>query len=175
MIKKLIAGWILCFAGAEALLPPLYESIREYKSLLEDSELSNRLDSADSIQSIERQEDRFFIKTSTGKRLEVQVVFDAQEMPGPAKFHFKFIDKEEEVLEYPHWRAMVIPANSSRSYKCCKGSHFLITFINNYSFPITLWGRQDEGVRLFKVWTSHGWGRDQEIPHGPQTIVIQYE
>lgn len=93
-MKKIILGCMFCFAPVQALLPPLYETIREYKSLIEDPQLAKKLDSSDMIQSIERHDDQFVVKTFKGKELLIQVVYEPQKMPGPAHFHFRFIDSK---------------------------------------------------------------------------------
>lgn len=91
-MKKVIFFSILAMSfsvPAFALLPPLYESINEYKALLNDSNLTHKLVSGELISSITRTEDGFEIITNK-HRLNVKVIFDPQKMPGPAKFHLEF-------------------------------------------------------------------------------------
>jgi hypothetical protein len=77
---------------AEALLPPLFETINEYKMLITSDELGKRLDSGEAIVDIERREGGFMIITNKST-LEVDIVKDKQETPGPGKFHLVFHDK----------------------------------------------------------------------------------
>lgn len=82
---------ILFAAQGFAILPPLYHSINEYKALLGNPELAEKLNSADLIESIELKENAFFVKTNK-HTLKVDIVYDPQDMPGPAKFHLVFQD-----------------------------------------------------------------------------------
>jgi hypothetical protein len=78
-------------SSLQAALPPLYESLSEYKSLLGSEELSNKLGSAEGIQDVKRTEKGFRIATKK-YNLDVDIVFEPQSQPGPAKFHFIFHD-----------------------------------------------------------------------------------
>ena len=92
---KKIFGLVLAASALsyslQAALPPLYESLSEYKSLLGDEELSNKLGSAEGIQDVKRTEKGFRITTKK-YNLDVDIVFEPQSHPGPAKFHFVFHD-----------------------------------------------------------------------------------
>lgn len=100
--SKKITGAILgtCIgAQACAALPPLYQTLNEYKALLISPELTEKLVSADAIEDIQRDSSGFIIKTNK-HTLKVGVVYDPQTMPGPSKFHFVFneaipMDKQE--------------------------------------------------------------------------------
>lgn len=74
---------------AEGALPPVYQSIKEYKALIESPELSQQLGSGEGITEIQRSGNGFLVK-SFHKTLQVDVVFDPQDHPGPAKFHLVF-------------------------------------------------------------------------------------
>lgn len=74
--------------NAFGALPPLYQSIREYKALIESPELS-QLGSAEMIKEIQRDETGFTV-LSERKTLHVDVVYDPQDQPGPVKFHLEF-------------------------------------------------------------------------------------
>lgn len=89
MKKVLFFVLMICFAQIEAVLPPLYQTISEYKALLADPQLAQNLDSAEVIQSISLRSEGFLIKTSK-RILEVEIVYEPQKMPGPSKFHFVF-------------------------------------------------------------------------------------
>ena len=78
---------------ANAALPPLYSSLNEYKSLLNSQELISKLGSAEGIKDIQRTENSFLV-TANKYKLRIDVVYDAQEHPGPARFHFVFHDLE---------------------------------------------------------------------------------
>lgn len=90
--------FFLCLFGlaagsATAALPPLYQSLVEYKRLLEEKELSKNLGSEEVIMEIKREEKGFRILTSKSA-LEVGIVYEPQDHPGPAKFHFIFHPKK---------------------------------------------------------------------------------
>lgn len=91
-MKKTVLFSILAMnftASAFAALPPLYESINEYKALLTDSQLTHKLESGEIINAITRNETGFIIDTNK-HRLTVKMIADPQKMPGPAKFHYEF-------------------------------------------------------------------------------------
>lgn len=92
-MKKLFSLVLTAAAASslQAALPPLYESLSEYKSLLGSEELSNKLGSAEGIQDVKRTEKGFRISTMK-YHLDVDIVFEPQSHPGPAKFHFIFHD-----------------------------------------------------------------------------------
>jgi len=77
-----------------AALPPLYESLNEYKSLLNNPELAEKIGSGEPIKNIKRTENGFLV---TGNRftLNVDLIFEPQNHPGPSKFHFIFHDPEQ--------------------------------------------------------------------------------
>lgn len=71
-----------------AALPPLYQSMNEFKVLLTNQQLIDQLDSAEALVEIKREKGGFRIVTSK-KTLWAELIFDPVEMPGPAKFHFE--------------------------------------------------------------------------------------
>lgn len=87
-MKKLIFALIFT-TQIQAALPPLYQSLNEYKALLGNPALAEKLTSADLIESIELKEGGFLIKTNK-HTLKVDLVYDPQGMPGPQKFHLVF-------------------------------------------------------------------------------------
>lgn len=97
-LKIWIVGSILCctcFTTVEAALPPLYQSLKEYKALIESPELSQQLGAAAVILNITR-ESNGFIVVSSRKTLLVDVVYDPQDHAGPAKFHLVFHTSTED-------------------------------------------------------------------------------
>lgn len=93
LIITLFTAAVSFTALANAALPPLYESLSEYKSLLGSKELAEKLGSAEGIQEVKRTEQGFQITTHR-YNLNVDIVFEPQGYPGPAKFHFIFHDLE---------------------------------------------------------------------------------
>lgn len=96
-LKKLSVVAAISFSlitlSANAALPPLYESLNEYKSLLNSQELASKLGSAEGIKDVKRTEKGFLV-TANKYTMKVDLIYDAQEHPGPAKFHFVFHDLE---------------------------------------------------------------------------------
>jgi hypothetical protein len=92
-LKLFLFAAISFSAIANAALPPLYESLSEYKSLLNSQELAEKLGSAEGIKDIKRTEHGFQISTYRYV-LNVDTVFEPQGFPGPAKFHFVFHELE---------------------------------------------------------------------------------
>lgn len=92
---KKMGGSLLAFLSlfnlSEALLPPLYTTLAEYQTLLSNKELVKKLESGQAILSIERVQDGFVILTPKDV-LRVDVVYEQQNHPGPAKFHLVFHD-----------------------------------------------------------------------------------
>lgn len=85
----LAALTIFACSNVEAALSPYYESMREYKALLDSPELTQQLGSGNAIEDIQRSEKGFLIKT-TRQALQVDIVYDPVDHPGPQKFHFQF-------------------------------------------------------------------------------------
>jgi hypothetical protein len=89
--------WLLVFIfsgqAGWALLPPLYHTLSEFKALLEDKQLTEKLTSGEAIISIELTDKSFTVMTNQHK-LVVDIVFDKSETIGPAKFHLVFHDPE---------------------------------------------------------------------------------
>ena len=84
---------LICLTTAtvslHAVLPPFYESVKEYKALLDSPELEKHLSSGEAILDIKRDETGFSV-TSTRRTLKVGIVYEPTNMPGPAKFHLEF-------------------------------------------------------------------------------------
>ena len=78
--------------AAEALLPPLFDSISAYKELINSAELSRKLDVSESILDIERTDSGFLIITNKST-LIVDLIRQPQNQPGPAKYKLEFHEK----------------------------------------------------------------------------------
>lgn len=93
-MKKLALLSLLLFGSAtssHALLPPLYESIKEYKALLNDPRFVDNLTSGETILDIRREHNNFEVITNQHK-LNVKIVYEPQGRPGPAQFHLEFME-----------------------------------------------------------------------------------
>lgn len=84
-----LASFFTLATYADAALPPYYQSTKEFRALLDSNQLTNILGSGEAIRSITRDDKGFIIQT-TKYKLRVDVVFDAMDHPGPAKFHLAF-------------------------------------------------------------------------------------
>jgi hypothetical protein len=71
-----------------AALPPLYQSMNEFKALLTNQQLIDQLDAAEALVEIKKEKGGFQIVTSK-KTLWAELIYDPIEMAGPAKFHFE--------------------------------------------------------------------------------------
>lgn len=80
---------LAAFGNIEGALPPIHQSIKEYKALIESPELSQQLGTGEGITEIQRVENGFVVK-SFHKTLNVEVVYDQQDRPGAVKFHLVF-------------------------------------------------------------------------------------
>jgi hypothetical protein len=90
---KKITSLVLVMLGfslsAHAALPPLYQSLNEYKALLNDARLAKSMTSAEMIKDIKRTDAGFEIMTNL-QTIQVQVIPLPQGQPGPQQFSFKF-------------------------------------------------------------------------------------
>lgn len=76
-------------SSSYAVLPPLYETIKEYKALLDDPRLADSFTSGESIIAINRNYNTFDVITNQ-RKLTVKVEYDEVKRPGPAEFHLEF-------------------------------------------------------------------------------------
>lgn len=90
--------FFLLLAGSHvnALLPPLYESLAEYKALLNNHQFSDKLSSGEQIRDIQKTDKGFIVRT-VHHFMVVDVNYEPQDRPGPARFHFVFHDPESIV------------------------------------------------------------------------------
>ncbi|MBA3816336.1 MAG: hypothetical protein H0X29_07425 [Parachlamydiaceae bacterium] len=82
-----------CTLSAQGALPPVYQTAKEFRALLDDPKLTDTLGTGDSIQSITRVEDGFVVKTNMHV-LKVDLSYEKLDQPGPAKFRFDFHELE---------------------------------------------------------------------------------
>lgn len=80
---------ILLSSNLNALLPPFYESRKEYLALLNSKELEDKLGSGQMIQSISRTDNGFEIITPKYV-LNVNVIYKHTRKIGPAEFQLEF-------------------------------------------------------------------------------------
>lgn len=101
-MKKLVMGIVslmvlttalVMTTTVDAALPPVYQSTKEYRALLDSPNLTEILGSAEPIVSIVREENGFMVKTNRHS-LRVDVIYDPMDHPGPAKFHLQFHNLE---------------------------------------------------------------------------------
>lgn len=90
--------WFTCFvvgaalfvtASAQALLPPLYHSLKEIQAIVNDERLTEALTSADRIETISRVPEGYVVITNKSI-LYVDVVYRSQDKPGPGVFDLVF-------------------------------------------------------------------------------------
>jgi hypothetical protein len=87
IVSMLLIG--LSQANLQAALPPLYASKAEFKALIEDSRLTEKLQSGEAIVSISRAGKSFTVVTTRNKMF-VDVVPHITQRVGPAEFHLEF-------------------------------------------------------------------------------------
>lgn len=89
---KVFLSLIVCCAltqTVEALLPPLYQSSNEIKSILNNEELGKKLQSGELIIAIQRNANGYEIITNH-HRLQVDVINEPVQRIGPAVYHLDF-------------------------------------------------------------------------------------
>ena len=86
-MKKILFSLFLTASPLCALLPPLYQSVEEYTRLLKDPELEKAIGSGQVIESIERTATGFIVKGNRSS-VEAKIVYEPQNHPGKAHFHF---------------------------------------------------------------------------------------
>lgn len=88
-ISLLLLTFLIAAGNAEAVLPPLYESLKEYQALLNDKKLTEYLQSGELILDIKRNENNFQIVTNK-HMLIVDIVYVPTGRIGPAEFRLEF-------------------------------------------------------------------------------------
>lgn len=77
------------FTSLSAALPPFYESLVELSAILKDQRLAEKLSSGEPILDIKKNEKGYLITTNQNQ-VQVNIVYQKQDMPGPAKFNLEF-------------------------------------------------------------------------------------
>lgn len=90
-----IIGLLSYVTTGFAALPPLYQSAKELKTILDSSELADELSSGDVIESIDRNESGYEVRTQRAQ-LQVDVIYQPQDMPGPVPFKLHFHKASQE-------------------------------------------------------------------------------
>lgn len=80
---------LFCVCNLCALLPPLYESLHQIQSVINDPELANKFQPGELIISIERTDDGYLIKTNKST-LIAKVESVPQVTPGPGHYRVVF-------------------------------------------------------------------------------------
>jgi hypothetical protein len=91
-MKKIATLLTLCVVMAgpvSALLPPLYQDIKEITTLLTDEAIQNVLESGDRIIEIRRIERGYQIVTNR-HTVDAEIIRVPNEAPGPSKFRVVF-------------------------------------------------------------------------------------
>ena len=88
-MKNIVLIALLAFSPLAAILPPLAESLRELKAILQDGRLYSLAGSAEMIDSITRTESGFLV-TTTHKEIEVTVNYLPNLNIGPKPFELDF-------------------------------------------------------------------------------------
>lgn len=83
----IVAAFVI--GQVEAALPPLYQTSKEIVSIMTDDQLGKKLQSGEVIEKIEKNEDGYEISTNKNK-VQVKVVYQPAERPGPARYHLVF-------------------------------------------------------------------------------------
>jgi hypothetical protein len=84
----LVLGCLVC-GTTEALLPPLFQTADEIKSILGSQELSQHLHAGEVIVTIQRNDKGYEIITNQ-HRLQVDLGYEPNLKPGPAQFKLTF-------------------------------------------------------------------------------------
>lgn len=92
MLKTFLIASLTLFIPCQALLPPLYHTLAEFKAVVENEQLVQKLQSGEAIVSIQRLEDGNFEVITTKHKIPVEVVFEKTKMIGPGKFHLVIHD-----------------------------------------------------------------------------------
>ncbi len=81
-----------------AVLPPLAQSTKEMRAILNDSQLYQMLGSSQNIQEMSRTDFGWVVKTQD-LALEIDVIYTPQKQPGPAQFELRF----RQPVEVSRW------------------------------------------------------------------------
>lgn len=89
-IDKVVSMILVLNASSFAALPPLHQSVREIKAILESSEVIQKLGSGRTITNINHKRN-FYIVTAEDCLLQVDIRYVSSPViePGPAKFNLE--------------------------------------------------------------------------------------
>lgn len=90
----ILMALLIGFNSMQALLPPLYHTLAEFKAIVDDKMLLDKLESGEAIVSITRLDDGNFEVLTTKNKLSIEVVFDKTKLIGPGKFHLVIQDPQ---------------------------------------------------------------------------------
>jgi len=90
MKKWFLLSFVFSATSVFALLPPLYESAREIDAILQNDAFKGALPSGDMILEIRRTPTGGYVIITQHYRLEVDVLYKKQSMPGVADFDLRF-------------------------------------------------------------------------------------
>ena len=90
----ILMGLLLGPFSVQALLPPLYHTLAEFKAIVDDKQLVAKLESGEPIVSITRLEDGNFEVLTTKHKIIINVVFEKTQLIGPGKFHLVIHDPQ---------------------------------------------------------------------------------
>jgi hypothetical protein len=79
----------LAVIQAEALLPPLYQTAAEIRSIVSSEQLGQKLQSGEVIEKIEKNDQGYEITTNQ-HQIQVEVEYEPAQRPGPAHFRLHF-------------------------------------------------------------------------------------
>ncbi len=90
-LKWIVLASFLIILRAEAALPPLYQTSSEIKAIMEDIQLGQKLQSGESIEKIEKNDQGYLITTNKSQ-LQVKVTYQPAQQPGPVSYQLHFDD-----------------------------------------------------------------------------------
>lgn len=85
----LILFIVLFIRHIEAVLPPLYQTSKEIIMIMSDEQLGKKLQSGEVIEKIEKNDLGYEITTNKNQ-LQVNVVYEPLQQPGPAHYNLLF-------------------------------------------------------------------------------------
>lgn len=93
--------FVFCVAMAtcsclNAALPPLYQGMAEFKSVLQDPRFVKELPAGDVLESIAKTEKGFEVTTNR-HTVQVDIEYMPQKQPGPAQYVLHFHAAEEKI------------------------------------------------------------------------------
>lgn len=83
-----LAPLVFTAATAQAALPPYWQRAAEIKAILEDGDVANALKD-EPVDAVEWSSDDLYKVRAGVCTLDVRIVSDPQDMPGPRKFHLE--------------------------------------------------------------------------------------